>query len=175
MRISVSRRSALLALAFAGAGCGYSIGFRAPEGVRSVFVPMFRYVAFPLRRDFEYELTAAVKREIELRTPLALRTSESGADAALEGTIERYDETALAEGPNDVVTKAGIFVRVALVFRDLRTGEVYYTGPVEDRVTYSIERGEDGDVARREAIRDIAARVVMYLEPWGDAPVAGGS
>ncbi|MBN1421253.1 MAG: hypothetical protein JXP34_20940 [Planctomycetes bacterium] len=168
----IGARAGLLALVLSGSGCGYGIGFRGPEGVRSVFVPMFRYVAFPLRRDFEYELTAAVKREIELRTPLALRVSESGADATLEGTIERYDESALAEGPYDRVTKAGIAVRVGLVFRDARSGEVYYTGPVEDRVTYSIGRGEDGDVARREAIRDIAARIVMVLEPWGDAPAA---
>ena len=54
---------ALLLLVVALVGCGYTLGYRRPEGVFNLAVPVFRNETFPLRREIEIELTRAVRQE----------------------------------------------------------------------------------------------------------------
>ena len=77
MRISVFMLALVLLV-----GCGYTPGYRLPRGVQSISVPVFRNETIPFRRDIEFELTRAVKREFQLRTDVGLVTEEH-ADAIL--------------------------------------------------------------------------------------------
>ena len=81
-------------------GCGYSLGYRTPSAVQSVAVPIFQNQTFPLRREIEYELTSAFRKEIQARTQLCL-TNSLDADMVVHGTIRYYRERVIAEGDSD--------------------------------------------------------------------------
>ena len=68
------------------AACGYSSGYRLPEGVYRLAVPMFENQTFPLRRELEYDLTRSIRQRLELKTDARIVSREE-ADAVLEGTI----------------------------------------------------------------------------------------
>src|SRR5690606_40202285 len=89
-RFLQSRFSAFFALMLtAVSGCGYTVGnaFQAP--VRTVAVPTFTSESF--RRGLEFQLTEAVQREIQNRTPYRL-AHESVADTRLVGRIVQAEK-----------------------------------------------------------------------------------
>ena len=63
--------AAALVLA-AAAGCGYTPGYRTPGSVSTISVPIFDNHTFPLRREVEYDLTSAFRRQIQSRTALSI-------------------------------------------------------------------------------------------------------
>lgn len=65
-------------------GCGYRHGELYPEGVRTIAVPVFDNRSF--YRGVEFELTEALVKQIELRTPYKV-TGADAADTILLGTI----------------------------------------------------------------------------------------
>ena len=146
------------------AGCGYTLGYRMPSGVHRLSVPIFANETFPLRREIEFELTRAVKRELEIRTDVELVTG--GADAILEGTIVAFREAALTEGPLDVEQESSIDLVVR--FRLIRTvdREILVEQEVRDFANFSVLRGESLATARAEAVDELAERIVEALEVW---------
>ena len=67
------RLLAAAALVFAAAaGCGYTPGYRTPASVSTISVPIFDNHTFPLRREVEYDLTSAFRRQIQSRTALSI-------------------------------------------------------------------------------------------------------
>ncbi len=70
----------LLLLILSSLGCGYSAGYKMPPGVIKLAVPMFENQTFPLRREIEYDMTRAVRQELELRTD-AILVARGGEDA----------------------------------------------------------------------------------------------
>ncbi len=120
----------LTALAFAAwlvGGCaadpldGWSVTTTYPEGVSSVAVGVFENSTF--ERDFEYDLTDALVKEIEARTPYKV-TSTGRADTILTGTIHKIQRRQLSKstltGLSEEVT---VGMTIDLVWRDLRTNE----------------------------------------------------
>jgi len=78
----------LLLLGAAG-GCGYRTGEMYPTEYATVAVPVFENQTF--YRGAELELTEAVVKEIESRTPYEVVAADR-ADTVLEGTITRIEQ-----------------------------------------------------------------------------------
>ena len=146
-------------------GCGYTLGYRLPEGVFRLAVPTFRNETFPLRREIEQELTRAVRRELELRTDANLVESRR-ADAVLEGTVLSFQEAVVTEGARDVATERSIEVVTRIrVFRTKDGTDILNT-EIRDHETFSVFAGETQEDARARAVRKIAERIVVELEAW---------
>jgi len=100
-------------------GCNYSLGVPLPPSVRTVAVPTFNNNTFPLRREIEYELTSAVRKEIQSQTSLQI-SSSGGADLVIHGTIVEFREQVVAEGKHDQKIESTIVASVSLVWRITR-------------------------------------------------------
>lgn len=146
-------------------GCGYRLGYQMPANVYRMAVPMFRNETFPLRREFEFDLTRAVRRELELRTDAQLVSSDH-ADAVLNGTIVDIRERVLTEGPLDSIQESSIAVTVAIQLVRRSDDTVLVNRIITDHAAFSAVDGENIDTARQEALGEIAERIVAALEQW---------
>ena len=85
------------------AGCGYRFGHHADPTIRTVAVPTFTSVAD--RTGIELQLTEAVQKEIQSRTPFLL-AHESTADTILRGKLvgvrKRPQSTTITDDPREV-------------------------------------------------------------------------
>jgi predicted PilT family ATPase len=147
-------------------GCGYSVGYRVPEGVRTVAVPIFDNRSFPLRREIEYELTSALRVVIQSRTSLELVDSGE-ADMVIHGVIREFRDLVVAEGRRDQKLEASILLTVAIIVEDFRNGR-RRDEEVRVQEPYSVELGETVESARRRAVRDLADRILLVVEDWGE-------
>jgi hypothetical protein len=135
----LTRRAALAAVAlplFALPACewdghftvlGYTTRPNYDCNVHTVRVPIFRNLTF--YRGMEFELTRAVVREIELKTPYKVVGADCNADTELAGTIIMYNKAILNRNQLNEVREAETTLGVLLVWRDLRTGEVLSQPP----------------------------------------------
>src|SRR5204862_3688119 len=64
---------------------GYTTKPQYPDHIRTIYVPIFKNLT--LWRGLEFDLTRAVIREIEAKTPYKVGSSPSCADSQLSGTI----------------------------------------------------------------------------------------
>jgi Lipopolysaccharide-assembly len=132
MSMTVARRPLFAALALlATCGCesaghfsvlGYTTRPNYDECIHSVYVPIFENNT--LRRGLEFDLTRAVVREIEQKTPYKVISDRSRADTELSGTILVVSKNLLNRNQLNEIREAEMVVTVALVWKDLRTGEV---------------------------------------------------
>jgi hypothetical protein len=118
------------AAASSWAGCGYTLGYRARDGIESIAVPVFENRS--LRRELELVLTELVVREIQQRTPLRV-TSRERADAVLLGAILRVDEKVLVEDDDDNVLESSATVRVAVELVDRSGRRIFRYGDERPR------------------------------------------
>jgi hypothetical protein len=147
-------------------GCGYSSGFALPDDVGTVAVPIFRNETFPLRRDVELDLTRSVKEEFELRSDARVVSDVASADAILEGTVIEFDQGVLAEGVADTVQEAGIRILVRIRLVRTRDGSQLVERTISDYQAFTGQPGDGLESARDFAIRELARRIVMAIEPW---------
>ncbi len=145
-------------------GCGYHLGVRAPDNVYTIAVPTFDNRTFPLRREIEYDLTTALRKEIQSRTRLTV-TSSDAADLVVYGTVLRFDEFVVAEGRLDEKLESTILITVHLRIENFRDRTVREE-TVRDSEPLSVARGETIDVARRRAIDNLAEKILLKLESW---------
>ena len=157
----------LLLLISITVGCGYSPGYRLPRGVQKISVPVFRNETIPFRKDIEFELSRAVKRELQLRSEARLVSAED-ADAVLHGTVLEFRQGVLVEGSDGAIQEVGIVVRVGLSLVRQRDQRVLLERVVEDMASFSSSAGETIADSRSEAVNEIARRLVAELEPWYD-------
>lgn len=155
-----------VALAILCGGCGYSLGYRVPDSVETIAVPMFDNQTFPLRREVELDLTAEVRKELQARTPLRLVDS-SDADMVVYGTVKEFRERLVAEGRLDEKTESTVVILVRLIIEDYRNG-TRREESVSVREPLSVQAGETLDQARSRAIRNLAEKVVEQVEVWGE-------
>ena len=146
------------------AGCGYSLGYRAPPSVVTVAVPIFHNGTFPLRRELEYDLTAAVRTEIQNRTSLVLVDSDT-ADMAIQGTIRDFRERVVGEDERDKKIESRLLMTVHLLVEDYQRRKRWEETVRADEPV-SVEIGETLDVARRRAIENLAEKIVNTLDSW---------
>lgn len=158
---------ALLTALTVSSGCGYSLGYRAPPSVVSVAVPMFHNATFPLRRELEFELTSAVREQIQTRTAMVLVDSDV-ADMVVKGTIHDFKERVVAEGPNDEKLESRVLIVVTLLVEDYQNKKRW-----EEKVRIdepvSFESGQTIASARVRAAEDLAEKIVNTLDSWPGA------
>jgi hypothetical protein len=105
---------------------GYTTRPNYDEGIRTVYVPMFasRIQTDSTRRNLEVDVTRAVVREIEAKTPYKVVSHCDGADTELSGTLVNLTKNLLNRNQLNEIREAETALTVSIVWRDLRTGEV---------------------------------------------------
>jgi hypothetical protein len=104
---------------------GYTSKPNYDEKVHTVYVPMFEnHTVGAFRRGIEVDLTRAVVREIETRTPYKVVHDRSRADTELCGTITTYQKNLVNRNQLNEVREAETILKAKVVWKDLRTGEV---------------------------------------------------
>jgi hypothetical protein len=100
---------------------GYTTQPNYDPNIKTVHVPIFKNLTY--YKGLEFELTQAVVREIEWKTPYKVVSSGS-ADTELTGTIISLNKNILNRNQLNEVREAETALAVEVVWRDLRTGEV---------------------------------------------------
>lgn len=169
----MSWRFAVLLLALFATGCGYVVGSPYGSEVRSVYVPMFTSVTF--RRGLEFQLTEAVQKQIQMRTPYRL-LKEPDADTRLTGKIVSDNKSLLGETGFDDARELQLNLVVEVTWEDLRTGQILAQQRVPlspDVVTltsqaeFAPEVGQSRATAERAAVDRLARSIVDMMEtPW---------
>ncbi len=161
--------SALMALW----GCGYSLDYRLPPGASTIAVPLFINDTFPLRREIEFELTSLFRQELQSRAKVRIVDSAANPDLVVRGRIREFREWVIAENRSDQKSESSVVAHVELEVENymddpgtVRTERVYASEP------FSIQSGESFQDAQRRALRNIAEKLVIALEDWGDEPPA---
>lgn len=162
---------ALAAAAMLAVGCdgngrvlGYTSGELYPEDVRTVAVEIFE--SRPFDQGVEFDLTEAVVKEIELRTPYKV-VARSGADTALDATITDVDRRLLSRTPEaGIPQEVQVTVTLSFEWKDLRSGQVLrkrsrLSGTGEFIPTRGV--GEFYEHAQHEAVAEIARDIVSVM------------
>lgn len=146
-------------------GCGYS--FRPPydSHIRTVYVPIMR--AFTFRRDLNLQLTEAVVKQIQTRTPFRVVNSPEKADATLEGIFETADKNLGVENPNNLPRQLTTLITVNAKFYDNSLPQdkrdiamTTFTASVP----FYPEIGETTSLAFQKTIDKMASQIVGTME-----------
>jgi len=169
---SVAGVFALLAgglLAAALPGCGYSQADVYPDGVKTVVVPMFENKTF--YRGVEFDLTEAVVKEIELRTPYKVVSNEEVADTRLTGTVvDLRQHQGSRRRPGGLPQEMEITLTVDFEWRDMRTQENLTQREgfvVAGNYLPTRGLGERFETGQHQAVGRMAERIVSEMRsPW---------
>lgn len=101
---------------------GYSTQPNYDTGLHTVYVPMFKNLT--MWRGMEFELTRAVVREIEARTPYKVVSDCARADTELTGTIISFNKNVVNRNQLNESRELETTLGVEIVWKDLRTGEI---------------------------------------------------
>jgi hypothetical protein len=135
----MNRRSypaaALVVVALAAAvGCqgrplsifGYQLGTSAlyDPDIKTVYVPMFDKRAFQTTpyRGMEVDITRAIVREINAKTPFRVVSDPAAADTELLGNIVSITKTIQNRNQQNLTREEEVVITVDLLWRDLRDG-----------------------------------------------------
>jgi hypothetical protein len=156
-----------------GSGCGYTVGNGFSPDVKTVAVPIFENDTF--RRGLEYQLTEAVQKEIQNRTPYRLAHG-SNADTRLTGRIVQVRKDVLGENNNDDPRQLQFSIMVRVTWENLRTGEILAKQevpvapdaiPLLTQAGFAPELGQSQATAAQTAIDQMAKRIINMMEaPW---------
>ncbi len=153
-------------------GCGYMVGSANDPQIRTVEVPVFETNSF--RRGIELQLTEAVQKQIQLRTPFRVVTD--GGDTRLTGRIIDVRKSVLGETQFDDPRELQINLALEVVWEDLRAGRVLSQEqiPLAPELTalraqseFAPEVGQSLATAMQQAVNRLARQVVDRMEaPW---------
>ena len=170
---------------------GYTTKPNYDCGIKTIRVPIFQNLS--AYRDVEFELTQAVVREIELRTPYKVVGLGSSADTELDCKIMGLNKQILNRNQLNEVREAEMVLTVDVTWRDLRSGEILSKpqtprnaqpvlphqngGPavpppppaviVQSSATFIPELGQSITTARQKAVNRLARDIVSMMEiPW---------
>jgi outer membrane lipopolysaccharide assembly protein LptE/RlpB len=163
----------LVAAATCALGCGYTIGNQFQHNVQTVYVPIATCEDF--RRGPEFQLTEAVQKQIQQRTPFRL-AKDDNADTKLTMKIKSIRKTVLGTTAQNDPRELQVQYAVEVTWEDLRTGRILAQNKVsiEPEVTrlftsgeFAPELGQSLATATQEAIDKMARNVVDMMEaPW---------
>ena len=162
-------------------GCGYSTGSLLPANVTTIYIDNFknkidiskevteslRYTLY--RPGLESDVTNEVVERFVFDGNLRIR-SEEDADLMLKGDLIYYGQAALRYDQNDNVEEYRIRITVNMELIETETEkvlwkEVGFSGESTYRTTGRLAKSED--VAREEALEDLARRIVeRTVENW---------
>lgn len=149
--------------------CGYTFDRdRGQAALPSGSLPRVAVLPFDnatFRRGLEIELTRLLADEIRARSPRA-PAGPDDADWLVRGTILRADERIYSEDEDDLVRESSIVLDVEVTLEDRAAEKVLRTYTFRERVPYSARAGRVSTLeqAETEALRDIAERIVYWLE-----------
>lgn len=154
-------------------GCGYAVGPAYQGDIHTVAVPVFTSESF--RRDFEFQLTEAVQKEIQQQTPFRIAKGPN-ADTRLTGRIVEIRKNVLGETGFDDPRELQLLFAVEVTWEDLRTGQLLsqqqFAIPGE-AVTlastgdFAPEVGQSLATGAQRAIDDLSRQIVEMMEvPW---------
>jgi hypothetical protein len=166
-------RAALFVSLLSAAGCGYSSGAPFSRDVQSVHVPIFKSASN--RRFIEYQLTEAVQKQIQQRSPYRL-VNEQDADTRLSGRIIDLRKSILGQTQFADPRELQVNLMVEVTWEDLRTGKIL----AEQRVPlppemlqlaaqgeFAPEIGQSLATADQTVIDRMARNIVDMMEmPW---------
>jgi hypothetical protein len=163
----------LLSAALLTSGCGYVVGSAFAPDIRSVHVPTFTSDSF--RRGVELQLTEAVQKQIQMRTPYRL-TSAQSADTRLSGHIVEIRKDVLGETINDDPRELQFSLAVEVTWEDVRSGAVLAqqriplapdTVQLIAHADFAPELGHSRATATHDVVHDLARQIVGMMEaPW---------
>lgn len=90
--------------------------------IHTVYVPIFKNLTY--YRGLEFELTKAIVREIETKTPYKVVSDRDRADTELSGMIVGYTKSILNRNQLNEVREAQTTLTVQVTWLDLHSGEV---------------------------------------------------
>jgi hypothetical protein len=164
---------------------GYTTRPNYDPGIRTIRVPIFKNYTFI--RGLEFDLTQAVIREIEARTPFKVVSAECPADTELTGTITIVNKLVINRSQLNEIREAQTTVGVEIVWRDLRTGEILSqprprsdpdapppppAGPAKPLLVQSLgsyipELGGSTTTSLQQNVNRLAVQIVSKMEaPW---------
>jgi hypothetical protein len=100
---------------------GYTTQPNYDTSIRTVYVPIFKNNTF--RRGLEFELTRAVIREIEAKTPYKVVSDPCSADTELSGTIIALTKTVINRTQLNEVREAQTVLAAEVYWKNLKTGD----------------------------------------------------
>jgi hypothetical protein len=167
----LSRRQTLAALLSSlCSGCGYTVGNGFGPEIRTVSVPIFENKTY--RRNIEYQLTEAVQKEIELRTPFVLAKGDQ-ADTKLLGVINGITKNPLGETKFDDPRELQLTLMVHVRWENLRNGQLLASHevplspdniPAIGQAEFAPEVGQSLATATQDATTRLARRIVNMME-----------
>jgi Lipopolysaccharide-assembly len=99
---------------------GYTTAPNYDTTIKTVEVPIFENRSY--QRGLEFDLTRAVVREIEAKTPF--KVVQCNADTKLTGVITSFQENYLLANPLNEARQKEVVMIVELTWTNLHTGEV---------------------------------------------------
>lgn len=162
---------------------GYTTRPNYDATIRTVRIPILENRTFYQR--IEFDLTEAIIREIEAKTPYKVVGPNAEADTELTGVVVTVSKLLLNRNPLNEVREAETLLAADLVWRDLRSGEVL-SGPrlkegqpapgldakvnpvrINSTAGFIPELGESFATARKKNVDRLAVQVVSMMEaPW---------
>ena len=165
-RVGIMRWVMMLSLLILLTGCGYSSEPLHRTTVRTVYVDMFQSKEF--RRGIEFQLTEAVRKQIDRATPYKNAPREK-ADTVLTGEILEWRESTIGRSfitnlPRETAATLAIRYR----WQDMRTGKLLVDQPrMVTTIQYVRPVGETAYDAREDAANKLARKIVNSMEtPW---------
>jgi hypothetical protein len=166
---------------------GYSTCPNYATSIHTVRVPIFKNVTY--RRGVEFDLTRAVIREIEAKTPYKVVGEGCTADTELTGKIVALNKNVINRNQQNEVREAETALAVEVVWRDLRSGEIFSqpkpgpgaapppppanasAGPppvvVSSIGDFIPELGQSITTAQQQNVDRLAIQIVSMMEkPW---------
>jgi len=148
--------------------CGYHTKSLYPANVHTVAVPIFQNRTF--YRGVEFDLTEAVIKEIERRTPYKVVASDK-ADTLLSGTITEVQQNVLSRSEaGGLPQEMRVTLVVDLEWTDIRRGGVLRSRQGLSEVGRYIPAravGQPYTTAQHEAVERMASLLVSTLrQDW---------
>ena len=167
---------------------GYSTQPNYDLTIHTVYVPIFKNTTFT--QGLEFDLTRAVVREIEAKTPYKVASCREQADSELVGTITARNKLLINYNQLGEVREVQSTLTVDLIWRDLRpghAGEILSrpaAGPaggplvlkegqaapsftIQSQAGYIPEIGQSQATALKDNVDRLAVQIVSMMEkPW---------
>lgn len=167
----------MLVAATAPLGCGYRHGELYPAEVRAVALPIFDNRTF--WRGVEFDLTEALAKEIELRTPYKI-VRRGAADTTLTGTITDIQRrVASVRRVGGMPQELELTITVDFEWRSERSGDTLRKRQGFSAVGRQVAAqpvGEPYQSAQHQAVAMLAREIVSAMRAdWGTPPGADPS
>ena len=149
-------------------GCGYSQRDIFPADVQTISVPVFENLSF--YQGLEFNLTEAIIKEIELRTPYKV-TSARDADTILQGTIVEVRQNRLSRTvTGDLPQELEVRLVVDFEWRASLSGQALRQRRGLTAVERYVPAGSVGEVlsvGQHQAMGRMARQIVDAMgSPW---------